>query len=252
MTDYEKIRVEREQSITIVTLNDPDRRNALSTKMIVELTRALESAREDGTRVVLLRAEGRIFSAGASFAEATGTPNFDAFPVLLKALFESEIPVVAAVAGHALGGGLGIVAASTFAIASREIEFGTPEVNLGLFPMMIMSALVRTVPRRKLLEMMLLGERISAEKALEFGLVSHVVEKDAVEAEARKLALSLADKSPSAIRRGLRALAQQDTVRLELALPKLRDELIACLQTEDAREGILAFTEKRPPRFTGK
>jgi enoyl-CoA hydratase/carnithine racemase len=159
---------------------------------------------------------------------------------------------VARVNGHAMGGGLGLVAASTFAVASTEARLGTPEIDVGLFPMMIMAVLAKHVPRRRLLEMMLFGEKLSAEEAARLGLVNRAVAPGELDAEVRRITDAVASKSPSTVRLGLRAFAAQDDMDLEAALPMLRGRLAECLATDDAREGLMAFLEKRTPKWTGK
>ena len=161
-------------------------------------------------------------------------------------------PVIARVHGAAMGGGLGLVAASTLAVASHDAQLGTPEVNVGLFPMMIMAVLARTLPRRALLEMMLLGQKLSADEAARLGIVNRVVPGERLEGEVRSMAEQLAQKSPTATRRGLAAYAKMGDMTLEAALPWLRDELYSLLATDDAREGLMAFMEKRAPRWTGR
>jgi len=123
---------------------------------------------------------------------------------------------------------------------------------VGLFPMMIMAVLQRHVPRRRLLEMMLLGQRLDADEAAACGLLSRVVERDALDAAVAEVTQALAAKSPIAVRLGLEAFAAQDDLALEEALPLLRDRLAACLSTDDAREGLMAFLEKRTPKWVGK
>jgi enoyl-CoA hydratase/carnithine racemase len=151
-----------------------------------------------------------------------------------------------------MGGGLGLVAASTFAVASTEAKLGTPEIDVGLFPMMIMAVLAKHVPRRRLLEMMLFGEKLSAEEAARLGLVNRAVAPGELDAEVRRMTDAVASKSPSTVRLGLRAFAAQDDMDLEAALPMLRGRLAECLATDDAREGLMAFLEKRTPKWTGK
>jgi len=160
--------------------------------------------------------------------------------------------VVARVNGIAFGGGLGLVAASTFAIASADAKLGTPEVEVGIFPMIIMAMLARSMPRRRLLEMMLLGQKLDAAEAASVGLVNRVVPASDLDAAVAALVGTLAAKSPTALRLGLRAFAAQDDMDLERALPMLRERLAECLATDDAREGLAAFLEKRSPRWTGK
>jgi enoyl-CoA hydratase/carnithine racemase len=163
-----------------------------------------------------------------------------------------EKPIVSKVNGHAMGGGLGLVAASHFAIASTEAKLGTPEIDVGLFPFMIMAVLARTMPRRALVEMMLLGKKLSADEATRFGVIGQCVAPDALDKAVADLCAALVKKSPTATKLGLRALAAQSDLDLETALPMLRDNLAECLGTDDAREGLTAFLEKREPKWTGK
>jgi enoyl-CoA hydratase/carnithine racemase len=259
MREYGRIRVAREAGVETVTLFYPERRNAIGPRMANELLWALEDARAaDEVRSVVLTGEGKAFCSGGDFAEMTsgGTeatlPHKGDYADLLLALVRSDKPVVARVNGHAMGGGLGLVAASTFAVASTEAKLGTPEIDVGLFPMMIMAVLAKHVPRRRLLEMMLFGEKISAEEAARLGLVNRAVAQGELDAEVRRITDALASKSPSTVRLGLRAFAAQDDMDLEAALPMLRGRVAECLATDDAREGLMAFLEKRTPKWTGK
>jgi enoyl-CoA hydratase/carnithine racemase len=151
-----------------------------------------------------------------------------------------------------MGGGLGLVAASTFAVASTEAKLGTPEIDVGLFPMMAMAVLARVMPRRRLVEMMLFAEKLGAEEAARVGLVNRAVPPAELDAAVKAITDAVASKSPVTVRLGLRAFAAQDDLDLERALPLLRGRLAECLSTDDAREGLMAFLEKRPPKWTGK
>jgi enoyl-CoA hydratase/carnithine racemase len=255
---YAKIKTVREGAIETISLWNPERRNAIGPQMTSELLYALEDARaSDDVRVVVLTGEGKAFCAGGDFAQMTGGGDANALPSkgdyadLLLARTRFEKPVIARVNGHAMGGGLGLVAASTFAIASSEAQLGTPEINVGLFPMMIMAVLARIVPRRRLLSMMLRGEKMSAAEAEKIGLCDAVA-PDRLDGAVAELAADLASKSPITVRLGLRAFADQDDLDLAHALPMLRDRLAECLGTDDAREGLMAFLEKRAPKWTGK
>jgi enoyl-CoA hydratase/carnithine racemase len=253
---YERVKVSASGGVATVTLDNPQRRNALGPKMIGELLWALEDARADDTvRVVVLAGEGKAFCAGGDFTSAPDSPALPPkgdFVDLLLALYRSDKPVIARVHGDAMGGGLGLVAASTFAVASATARFGTPEIDLGIFPMMIMAVLARHVPRRRLTEMMLLGQRFDADEAARIGLVNRAVPLDQLDAEVKAVAERLAGKSASTLRLGLRAFAAQDDLELERALPMLRDRLAEVLATDDAREGLTAFVEKRAPAWSGK
>ncbi|HEX3769243.1 MAG TPA: enoyl-CoA hydratase-related protein [Polyangiaceae bacterium] len=253
---YERVRVAAGEGIATITLANPQRRNALGPQMISELLWALEDARADeAVRAIVLTGEGKAFCAGGDFTsapDASALPSKGDFVDLLLALYRSDKPVVARVNGDAMGGGLGLVAASTLAVAASTARLGTPEIDLGLFPMMIMAVLARHVPRRRLTEMMLLGQRFDAAEAARLGLVNRAVAPEALDAEVAAITSALAGKSASTVRLGLRAFAAQDDLELERALPFLRDRLAEVLATEDAREGLMAFVEKRAPAWKGR
>ncbi len=254
--------------VLLLTLNRPERRNAIGPEMINELRYALDDAANDAAiRAIVITGAGKAFCAGGDFAQMTSGADDGALPpfksaagvedggdyaALLEAMSRTPKPIVAKVNGHAMGGGLGLVAASTFAIASTSAQLGTPEVDVGLFPMMIMAVLDRLVPRRKLTAMMVLGERLSAEEAATLGLLNQAVAPEQLEAAVDALCEKLAGKAPLAVRHGLAALADQDARTLADALPMLRDRLGALLGTDDAREGLMAFLEKRTPKWSGR
>jgi enoyl-CoA hydratase/carnithine racemase len=257
---YAKIATSRDHGTFTITLNVPERRNAIGPQMTNELLWALDEVRgADDVRVVVITGAGKAFCAGGDFQQMTGGADGGEplaykgdYADLLLAMTRFEKPIVAKVNGHAMGGGLGLVAASTFAIAAADAQLGTPEIQVGLFPMMIMAVLARLVPRRRLAQMMLLGEKVSAEEAVRIGLVNESVAHSDLDARVTTLAAALEGKSPSTLKLGLRAFAEQDDMALADALPMLRGKLAECLATDDAREGLMAFLEKRAPRWTGK
>src|SRR5580704_2914060 len=199
---FERIKVGREGTTQTITLANAARRNAIGPVMANELLHALEAAqRDDAVRVIVLTGEGKAFCAGGDFGEmqAGATSKLahkgDYADVLL-ALWRAEKPIIARVNGHAMGGGLGLVAASTFAVAASDAMLGTPEIDVGLFPMMIMGVLSRLMPRRRLVEMMLLGQKLSAEEARAAGIVGRVVAPVDLDGAVRELVLALVAKSP--------------------------------------------------------
>ncbi len=242
-----------------ITLKNPARKNAIGPAMVNELLWALSDAAEDpAVRSIVLTGAGDAFCAGGDFAQmASGGPGAELPPKgdyadLLLAITRSPKPLVARVNGHAMGGGLGLVAACHFAVASRNAKLGTPEINVGLFPMMIMAVLARVVPQRRLLEMMLFGEKMDADAAAAMGLVGKAVDPEGLDAEVLRIVSNVAQKSPVTVKLGLEAFAAQADLALADALPLLRDRLVACFATDDAREGLMAFLQKRPPQWTGK
>ncbi len=256
---YRTIVSRDEGAVCHVTLNRPERRNAIGPQMINELLYALRDAFDaEQTRAVVLTGAGKTFSAGGDFAQLQAGGDGDELPVigdypaLLLALLRAPKPVIARVNGHAMGGGLGLVAASTFAVASTDASLGTPEVDVGLFPMMIMAVLAKHVPRRRLVEMMVFGERITADEAARLGLVNRAVAPAELDEAVTAITEKVATKSAITVRLGLEAFFDQDDLDVATALPLLQARLGQCLATDDAREGLTAFLEKRPPRWTGK
>lgn len=260
---YKAILVEQEGALARITLNRPLKRNAIGVEMINELRWAMSDASAEGSvRVLVITGAGKAFCAGGDFQQMTageGAEGLAPYPdgggdyaALLLAMCATDKPIVSRVNGHAMGGGLGLVAASTFAIAATSAQLGTPEIDVGLFPMMIMAVLERLVPRRKLVSMMLLGERLEAQRAVEYGILDAAVPPEALDDAVKKLCDVLAAKAPLAVAHGLSALAAQDALPLAESLPMLRGRLGALLGTEDAREGLMAFLEKRVPKWTGR
>jgi enoyl-CoA hydratase/carnithine racemase len=256
---YKTILVAEQGGVARITLNRPEKRNALGPRTINELLWALGDAAEAGqVRSIVLTGAGKAFCAGADFAEMMQGPEAGEleprgdFKDLLLAMCGTAKPIVARVNGAALGGGLGLVAASTFAVAASEAKLGTPEINVGLFPFMILAVLERVMPRRRLIEMMLAGEIMPAEEAQRAGLVNKVVAAEELDAAVAGYTELVASKSPLTVRLGLQALRETEELTLEQKLPLLSQRLVECLGSDDAREGLMAFLQKRKPEWTGR
>ena len=261
VTEYEQLLYEVSDGVATVTLNRPDQRNALSAQMLTELVDALLKVRDDDEvrAMVLTGAGDRAFCAGADLggfaADAPlvqkhyGSDRFLDFFKLMPALGK---PSLCAANAHVLAGGLGLALSCDLVIAKQGITFGTPEINVGAFPYMIMSLIYRNVPRKKVNEMILLGERMSAEEAVTHGLANKVVPEGEFDAAVAEWASKLASKSPVLMRLGHDAMYRQQDMALDDALEYLRSQLSLTFTTEDIREGVAAFFEKREPNWKGR
>ncbi|MCA9523406.1 MAG: enoyl-CoA hydratase/isomerase family protein [Myxococcales bacterium] len=261
MPNYIYLLSELESGVLRLTLNRPERRNALNPDLVNELLYALELARaDDAVQVVVITGAGRAFCAGGDFAQSAGAKRPESYDVpprggfveLNRALRDLGKPTIAMVNGHAMGGGFGLALACDLTIVSESAKLGTPEIDIGLFPMMIMPAIFRHITRKQGLKMILLGERLTARQALEYGCITEVVAPEALESRVAELALALTKKSSAVLRLGLQAYHQQQEMSFDDALPYLQEMLNRCLQTEDFREGISAFLQKREPQFKGR
>ena len=249
------VRSQVEDGQALLTIDRPAARNALSPELVSALRAALTEAEANpAVRVVVLTGAGeRIFSAGgdlgASIGEGTlaGHALRRAYGGLLEALAASPLPIVARVNGHALGGGLGLVLACDLAVAVDSAELGTPESDLGLFPMMVLAWLQRHVGRKRALELLLGGDRLKAEEALRWGLVNRVVPRAELDGATRALAARLAGKSRAVLGLGKAAFRSAEDMALPEAMDFLAGQLSLNLGTEDAAEGISAFFERRAP-----
>jgi 3-hydroxypropionyl-coenzyme A dehydratase len=247
--------------VATITLNQPDTRNALSNEVLGELIAAFEAARDDDQVrcVVLTSSHDRVFSSGANLGGFAGDlplihKHFgsDRFVQLFRLIGELGKPSICAANGHVLAGSLGIALACDLMIAKDGAEFGTPEINVGAFPFMIMALIYRNVPRKRTNELLLLGERITAREAKEAGIVNKVVAPDEFQAAVDDWATKLAAKSPVAMRLGKDAIFRQQDMAFMDALDYLRAQLSLALSTEDIVEGVTAFFEKREPQWKGR
>lgn len=251
-----EIAVEREGDVALVTLNRPEKRNALSLQMMRELDSALaEIASDSRLRVVIIRGEGPAFCAGHDLRELLDRDVeayrtiFDTCVKLMARIVEIPQPVIAEVAKVATAAGCQLVAACDLAVASTEASFATPGVRIGLFCSTPMVALTRAIGRKRAMEMLLTGESIDAPKALEWGLVNRVVAPDRLHAETLALARKIAESSRTIVGIGKAAFYRQIDLDVMSAYEYTKEVMTSNATEADAHEGIAAFLERRPPQW---
>jgi enoyl-CoA hydratase/carnithine racemase len=244
-----------------ITLNRPEQRNPLGAGMLRDLLTAFTWARDNaGVRVVVLTGAGdKAFCAGADLSSFNPDQNEverhlgrHLFVELFVLMQELGKPIVGRINGHALAGGMGLASSCDILVAAETATFGTPEINLGVWAMMIQAVLARNLGRKTLLEMLLTGDRIDAERAREIGLVSRVVPAAELDDTVDELATRLSKKSPVVIRLGRDAFYRTQDMEFRAALEYLQAQLSLVTLTEDTREGVTAFFEKREPEFKGR
>jgi len=250
-----------EGGVATIALDQPETRNALSDELLDDLLAALAEARDDEAVhcVVLTSTHDTVFSSGGNLKGfASDVPlahKFDGirrFPELFRVIGELGKPTLCAANGHVLAGALGLALACDLIVAREGVRFGTPEINVGVFPFMIMALIYRNLGRKKTNELLLLGEQIPAEEAERIGLINRVVPAGEFDAFVADWAAKLAAKSPLLMRMGKDAMYRQQDMAFDDALAYLRAQLAIAFATDDIQEGVKAFFEKREPVWTGR
>lgn len=246
--------------VATVTLNRPDQRNPLSATMLQDLASAFRWCKDEPeVRAVVVTGAGRVFCAGADLSSFDGQASTldkfrsrDLFVDLFIQMAELGKPIVGRINGHALAGGFGLACSCDILVAVDTATFGLPEINVGIWPMMIQAILTRNIPRKILAEMEMLGDRWTASQLQSVGVVNRVVEHHLLDSTVDEIAQALAKKSPVAMRLGRDSLYRQQDMDFRSALHYLHGQFLLVSETEDSREGIKAFFEKREPDFKGR
>jgi enoyl-CoA hydratase len=255
---FDNVIVEKDGAIAVVTLNRPQQLNALSYGLVKDLCMALESLDEDDeVRVIVLTGGEKVFAAGADIKEMAGAGPFDE-PVRGRLSYRDRVnkiskPVIAAVSGYALGGGCELAMSCDIIVASETARFGQPEVNIGIIPGSGgTQRLTHVVGKYRAMEMILTAEPISAQEAERLGLVTRVLPVELLLEEAKGIAKKIAAKPLLAIRHAKEAVLKAANTGLDDGLDFERKSFYTLFASEDRKEGMQAFLEKRKPVFKGK
>jgi methylglutaconyl-CoA hydratase len=259
MPDGDPVMIEKRNRALWITIARPERRNALNSAVIEGVTAGYAAADADPeVRVIVLTGAGdQAFCAGADL-QPGGAFAFDAaqpsnpFADLLRAARNAAKPSIARVNGSCMAGGMGLLCMTDVAVAADHAQFGLPEVKIGVFPMQVLSLLQMLAPRRLVHEWCITGEPFDAAQAKAAGLVNHVAPAAELDAKLEWLIARIADKSPTAIRRGKYAMRAIAAMSFEESLAYTESQIALLAQTEDAKEGVAAFAAKRKPNWTGR
>jgi enoyl-CoA hydratase/carnithine racemase len=258
---YETLLVDVTGGVGTITLNRPEVRNALNQTMVSEIEAGLETLERDAdARVIVLRGAGeRAFCAGADLkgvgdrgTTLAARESFSGLARILEAMARMKTPIIARVHGYALAGGCGLAAGCDIVVAAEDAVFGLPEIKIGVLPLIVMGPILRMVGRKRAMLMILAGEQFSGREAFEMGLVSRVVPRADLDRTVSALATTLAGYSPTALGIAKEAAAAASGMEYGAALRYLRDVTTLVFLSDDAKEGVAAFFEKRPPRWTGR
>jgi enoyl-CoA hydratase/carnithine racemase len=260
MADNNSVLLEKRGQALWISINRPEKRNALNSEVIAGIVRGYRDAHDDpAIRVIVLTGAGdKAFCAGAdlqntggAFAMDFARPNVD-YADLLRLSQNATKPAIARVNGVCMAGGMGLLCMTDMAVAADHVLFGLPEVKVGVFPMQVMSLLQSIAPRRLINEWSLTGEPFDAHAALAAGLLNHVAPAAELDAKIDWLIGRIVDKSPTAIRRGKYAMRAIASMSFDESIAYTESQIALLAMTEDAKEGLKAFGEKRKPSWPGR
>jgi enoyl-CoA hydratase/carnithine racemase len=260
MTDNNSVVLEKRGNAYWITINRPEKRNAINGEVVAGIAKGFRDAHDDAeVRVIVLTGAGEkafcagadLVNTGAAFAFDFSKPNVD-YADLLRLAQNATKPSIARVNGVCMAGGMGLLCMTDMAVAADSAIFGLPEVKVGVFPMQVMSLLQDIAPRRLINEWALTGEPFDARAAQAAGLLNHVVPSSELDAKIEWLIGRIVDKSPTAIRRGKYAMRAIAAMSFDQAIAYTESQIALTAMTEDAKEGLAAFAEKRKPAWKGK
>lgn len=259
MADKPEVLLERRGQAMWITLNRPEKRNAINQAVIDGVREGYERAHADpDVRAIVLTGAGdKAFCAGADLQPGKGfafdyaKPNGD-YADLMRLASNATLPSIARVNGVCIAGGMGLLCMTDMAISGDNVRFGLPEVKVGVFPMQVLSLMQSLVPQRILREWCFTGEPFTAQEAQEAGLLNYVVPAAELDAKVEWLIQRLVDKSPTAIRRGRYAMRAIESMSFDQAIAYTETQIATMALTEDAKEGMAAFNEKRAPQWPGR
>jgi len=255
---FEAVELEIKDHILTIRLNRPKRKNAINAAMAAEIIYALDYAKQQrDIRVEVLAANGDVFWAGGDLSMMSGkkVATTSTVPVrggnddIALRFRHLNKPSIACVQGNLFAGALLFLCNVTHAIAAEGVKFSAPEIKRGIWPFMVMGGLFRVMPQRAALDFIMRGNSITTAQAEKWGLINEAVPAESLVNHVDSLATELASLAPGSMSMGLAAFVQQDTMDFDQALPFLRTQIDACLQSADAKEGITAFFEKREPKW---
>ena len=257
--DYKTIQVAHDSGIAMLTLNRPDKRNAISFELIDELIHALHQIAHSSARVLILTGAGKAFCSGMdleSLKQLTGRSagqnlqDSETMALLFRSIYDFPKPAIAAVNGHAIAGGTGLATLCDFTLAVPEAKFGYTEVRIGFVPAIVSTFLLRQVGEKIARDLLLTGRLFDSAEAQRIGLVNEIVPAGNLLARARELALQVMENSPSSLRLTKRLLSDQARAELDAQIDAAVQQNAAIRTTEDFREGISSFLEKRKPNWS--
>jgi len=259
MSDVQEVLLERRGQAFWITINRPEKRNAIHGGVVAAMREGIRQAHADPEvrAIVVTGAGDKAFCAGGDLQPGKGfafdfsKPSVD-YADLLRDAQNATLPIIARVNGTCMAGGMGLLCMADMAVVADHALFGLPEVKVGVFPMQVLSLLQNLVPRRLVREWALTGEPIGAQEALDAGLVNYVVPTAELDAKTDWLLSRLVDKSPTAIRRGKYAMRAIEAMSFDQAIAYTESQIALLAMTEDAKEGLAAFNERRKPVWTGR